>query len=773
MSTEIITYFWTVAAALPLEIWFFGIASVVAVATACFAWANGSRMGQPGMVALYFLLTASLFLAVTSLVDFADVSLLGERSDTATGMLLGGLTAVITVGAIAVRLRGRFPSALAWWLALTLTGISRVVLDFGSLIDDDFRYLLHLAATSVGCGTILVIRRIRSSLSDNQYVAAIAAAGMFVYYSAPYTPEVNSADILSNLLRFLVAYQFLQEREDGDPIIPRAACVLLILSSVAGIIPPLLQKITGMNDTLSGLPLLPCGVAAVMFLRTLRPQLPPGVYGSSLIVIGSTVLISMLPQSSNDGCVLLDIGTSLLFVITCIWREAVSETGWSWRLRTGLSVSGIAVTVGCCTVAVVWSCLMLVDDVGAARVLAELEGTPLWPGDAAFVKLALQEESCWPLAVKNIEPGSTNLNDYLNSITPDSDRFSAIIPRDEYELKKQGITPDSLGILCQLSRSRDALMLLRVDAQSPAGRLGLKRGEEILQINDRAVKDTKGDDAWETLMGGKKAGQLIRMSVRDRSHRLRSLSLKIDSARRPPPFGTVITGRIGYLYLETFSTDDITAVDTLFATFKAAGVRDLVLDLRYNGGGYLDNVHHLANLIAGTRFPDRVFLEVRYNQRFHDRDNTRYLKAEVDSLAIRHLVVLTTDMTCSASEAIINGLRPYMQVTTIGTPTCGKAYSMEHITFGKQVLMPVNAVVLNSRGETIPDSGIAPDIPVADDARHDVSDPGEGMLSKALEVLRNGVTSPARQGAGHSLSGPGPPPGRNARPDPERWHSRG
>jgi C-terminal processing protease CtpA/Prc len=101
----------------------------------------------------------------------------------------------------------------------------------------------------------------------------------------------------------------------------------------------------------------------------------------------------------------------------------------------------------------------------------------------------------------------------------------------------------------------------------------------------------------------------------------------------------------------------------------------------------------------------------------------------------RRLVVLTTDDTCSASEAVINGLRPYMPIYTVGSATCGKPFGMELIEFGDKILSPVTARLLNSRGEGHYSSGIRADFKAKDDLNHQLGDPQEGMLKKALEVL--------------------------------------
>jgi len=164
-------------------------------------------------------------------------------------------------------------------------------------------------------------------------------------------------------------------------------------------------------------------------------------------------------------------------------------------------------------------------------------------------------------------------------------------------------------------------------------------------------------------------------------------------------------------------------------------VHDLVLDLRYNTGGYIRKASMLANLIVGKALGGKMFLKTEHSLRQKDSDLEYHFAQLPESLDTRRLVVLTTNETCSASEAIINGLRPYIPVYTVGSITCGKPYIMEKINFGDKTLLPVTARALNSRGEGHYISGIRPDFKAVDDLTRQLGDPREGMLKKALEVL--------------------------------------
>ena len=148
-----------------------------------------------------------------------------------------------------------------------------------------------------------------------------------------------------------------------------------------------------------------------------------------------------------------------------------------------------------------------------------------------------------------------------------------------------------------------------------------------------------------------------------------------------------IDGRkIGYLmYLGFYGTDEHNAeLNNAFGDFKAQGVTDLVLDLRYNGGGSVDTAIDLSSMITG-QFNNQVFIKYEYNEEyqayFEENDPSR-LKLRMDSqistgeainnLNLSKVYVLATQSSASASELVINGLKAYIDVIHVGTTTRGK-----------------------------------------------------------------------------------------------------
>lgn len=199
--------------------------------------------------------------------------------------------------------------------------------------------------------------------------------------------------------------------------------------------------------------------------------------------------------------------------------------------------------------------------------------------------------------------------------------------------------------------------------------------------------------------------------------------------------------KVGYLYLHSFTASQFDNIEKHFLKFKRAGVNNLVLDLRYNSGGNVGDLVKLGSLIVSQEFDGKQFVRLEHGQRYEDRDEDYAFKRQPQSISASLVVVLTTNDTCSASEAVINGLSPYIPITTVGSTTCGKPYLMELLEFGDKTLFPVTGKILNSRGNADYEKGIRPDCRMQDDTSHQLGDPREGMLKTAITFLETGSCS--------------------------------
>jgi hypothetical protein len=253
--------------------------------------------------------------------------------------------------------------------------------------------------------------------------------------------------------------------------------------------------------------------------------------------------------------------------------------------------------------------------------------------------------------------------------------------------------------------------------------------------------------------------------------------------KTPVPVSSVVqtpAGKVGYLL---FNDHILTAEDALVSAIeqmRVANVGDLVLDLRYNGGGYLFLASQLAYMIAGpSRSLGQTFEKIQFNDKHTSIDpvtkqaltpvpflSTTRAGAPLPALNLARVYVLTGGTTCSASESIINGLRGVgVQVVQIGSTTCGKPYGFYPEDNCGTTYFTIQFKGVNAAGEGDYSDGFSPSnspgirgvsLPgcsVADDFSYALGDQNERLFKTALEQ-RQGLTCPTPSGSKPSFTKP-------------------
>jgi len=221
------------------------------------------------------------------------------------------------------------------------------------------------------------------------------------------------------------------------------------------------------------------------------------------------------------------------------------------------------------------------------------------------------------------------------------------------------------------------------------------------------------------------------------------------------------TGKVGYLMYNQFVGDKSDALNDVMAGFKSQGITDLVLDLRYNGGGSVRNCVELASMITG-QFSNEVFAKQVWNSKLNAYFLDRYGEESqidrfvsslsngtaINSLGLSRLFVLTTSESASASELLINGLAPYIEVIQIGEQTVGK--NVGSITVydyidnqqtknpdHKYAMQPIVLKVANSEGFADYADGLPPTLAADEDVKNMgvLGDVNETFLAIALNRI--------------------------------------
>ena len=291
------------------------------------------------------------------------------------------------------------------------------------------------------------------------------------------------------------------------------------------------------------------------------------------------------------------------------------------------------------------------------------------------------------------------------------------------------------------------LKILQVFPDSPAAEAGLQRGDRIISIEGQSVVALAMSGGLGNALGPSQEG----FGMSFRYERLDGTTADARMVKRPVTIPTVsylnlyeVDGRrIGYLFFRNFVEPSRAALDEAFNALRDVGATELVLDLRYNGGGLVSIAQHLASLIGGSRTEGQVFAEYFHNSRNAFRNQITRFEGKPNALPLERLVVITTRGSASASELVINALRPFIPVVTVGDASYGKPVGQYGVTFCDKVLYPVAFTLRNANGQGDFFDGIPADCAAGDDADRQLGDMQEASLAEALHVIATGQCSVA------------------------------
>jgi hypothetical protein len=374
------------------------------------------------------------------------------------------------------------------------------------------------------------------------------------------------------------------------------------------------------------------------------------------------------------------------------------------------------------------------------------------------------------------------------AITPSGrarDRFHFTIPSDEwFQVSQSGVSPGygaTFVILSSLPPRE--VVVAYTEPGSPATLANLVRGERILEIDGVDVINDDSQTGVDTINAGlfpALAGKTHTFLIRESSGATRSESITSANITStpvqnvgplPPP-----NNDVGYLLFNDHIAASEQALIDAINQLNAAGIVDLVLDLRYNGGGFLDIASELAYMIAGPATAGRIFETLEFNNKhpttnpvtgqplspvpFHTTTQGFSTPAgqALPTLNLPRVFVLTGSGTCSASESIINSLRGVgVQVFLFGSTTCGKPYGFYatdncSTTYFTIQFRGVNAMGFGDYADgysplnTVGNPGeLLPGCSVADDFSQPLGDPMEARLTAALD-FRDFGSCPAASG---------------------------
>ena len=294
-----------------------------------------------------------------------------------------------------------------------------------------------------------------------------------------------------------------------------------------------------------------------------------------------------------------------------------------------------------------------------------------------------------------------------------------------------------------------------VDPGSPAAAAGVARGDQVISLNGRAAADAIAAQDYSAL-GASLAGDRLTLVLRkagvDRTVVLTAAVYNLA----PVPLATVLTStggrKLGVLQVNQMISQATAPLDTAFAQFRSQGVQDLVLDLRYNGGGLVSVGATLASYIAGSRAVGQRYASLVYNDK-HQANNANYdFTQPGNALSVQRVFVLQGPRTCSASEQVINGLvGAGVQVVAVGGTSCGKPVGFNPVNNCSNTYSVVNFESVNRLGTGRYFDGLAPSCSVSEDFSAVQNGPADPLLAGAALYADSGACPRAAPTAARGL----------------------
>ena len=321
------------------------------------------------------------------------------------------------------------------------------------------------------------------------------------------------------------------------------------------------------------------------------------------------------------------------------------------------------------------------------------------------------------------------------------DRFSGFVDVSLQDQRfEQGVT-GSYGLRYNV-RETDPLDI-RISSVEDFGSVaivGIQRGDRVIGAEGQSI-DALGINGFRDLFSEPGLGVQRTLDIRhpdgtEQSYTITRTEHPLSPVRRANTFVNPDSGRrVGYVLVEEFISATAGMLQNFRANYSNIGLDDLIVDLRYNGGGLVSVSRDLASSIYGQGGSNDIYTELRRNSRHSSSNRTfNFVNFNDAFMNLQRVFILTTGGTCSASEEVINGLAPFMQVITIGNTTCGKPYASNPFD-----LIPgqVSAHILDSRsvnanGEGDFFNGLSPVCEAADDPLLPFTDPQESLISVAL-----------------------------------------
>ncbi|UKJ08141.1 S41 family peptidase [Solitalea lacus] len=359
-------------------------------------------------------------------------------------------------------------------------------------------------------------------------------------------------------------------------------------------------------------------------------------------------------------------------------------------------------------------------------------------------------------------PGPDEVIEKIKTYSPllngkNIDRYSFGLPEAEYEnLANANESDYGCGfkfVRPSANDYSDDLRITYVYKNSPAGSQGVQRSWRVLSINGIAA-NTNNISALNNALNSTGS---VSFQMRTPANETKNLNLMAATYTANTVIKSSVidlgTKKVGYIMFNTFFGTAIQEIEAAFNDFVAKGVTDVVVDLRYNGGGRVDIAQHFANLLAPESAKGKVMYTEQHNALLTTEgwnETINYDNSARKLPLLQKVAFIGTSGTASASELMINVLKPYLGESQklFGSTTYGKPVGFYPITINRKLPDAYTTLIvavksINSQGGSDYYQGFAPDALAVDDVTRDFGDPEEASLKAALNWIQTGTITTA------------------------------
>lgn len=355
----------------------------------------------------------------------------------------------------------------------------------------------------------------------------------------------------------------------------------------------------------------------------------------------------------------------------------------------------------------------------------------------------------------NAKPIKT-IQAYFDTLLVPVDRWSWMMTGQEYLSSETGVV-ETYGV--SLSQPIDyyndySIRVRYVHPNSPMADNGVKRGYELTHINGTPVMTLVNNNTFNTVFA-QKSNSFTFKDFDKKSYTFTATAREVST--RSYLKTQVITPQdfpglpynVGYYNYLSFKATMLSDINNAMSTLKAANVKELILDLRYNGGGDGKATSLLANYLAPLTANNKLLARREHNDKYRSWDSDAKTQTVIErlsgSLDLNRIIILTSKSSASASEVLLNGLKPLMTVVHVGTTTYGKPNGMYVLPYPEgnydsptYVFLPICFFSVNSTGYGHYVDGIVPDHYRPDDLYHDFG-LQEDWVKASLQFIATGT----------------------------------